>query len=132
MSHRLELLRDERAPAAARRAIDQLGAACDAATLTDARLLISELVTNSVQHGRGEKIVVHIDSDRPGLLRCEVIDDGRGFVPRGRGFVPRGRGGRLVGGWGLDLVEQIAGSWGVREGSTHVWFELATPGSARR
>ncbi len=125
MSHRLELLRDERAPAAARRAIDQLGAACDAATLTDARLLVSELVTNSVQHGGGEKIVMHIDSDRPGLLRCEVIDDGCGFVPRGRG-------GRLVGGWGLDLVEQIVGSWGVREGSTHVWFELATPGPARR
>ncbi len=125
MSHRLELLRDEHAPAAARRAIDQLGAGCDAATVADARLLISELVTNSVKHGGGEKLIVHIDSERSGLLRCEVIDDGGGFVPRGRDS-------RLVGGWGLDLVEQIAESWGVREGSTHVWFELAMPGPARR
>ncbi len=30
-----------------------------------------------------------------------------------------------AGGWGLHLVETLAESWGVREGSTHVWFELA-------
>lgn len=91
--------------------------AYDAETLDDARLLISELVTNSVQHGGGDSIIVHIDGDLPDVLRCEVIDDGCGFVPRARAD-------RVVGGWGLDLVEQIAASWGVREGSTHVWFEL--------
>lgn len=123
MSYRLELTRDAHAPAAARRAIDELSAACDAATVADARLLVSELVSNGVQHGGGDTITVHFDLDRAGILRCEVIDDGGGFVPRGRE-------GRLVGGWGLDLVEQIAESWGVREGSTHVWFELAMRGSA--
>ena len=125
MSHRLELQRDALAPAAARRAIDELSAGYDPETLSDVRLLVSELVTNSVKHGGGETITVHIDVDRPGVLRCEVIDDGGGFVPRGRDD-------RLVGGWGLDLVEQIAVSWGVREGSTHVWFELATRGSSPR
>jgi signal transduction histidine kinase len=123
MSYRLELTRDEHAPAAARRAIDQLGTDCDPSTMADARLLISELVTNSVQHGDGDTIIVHLDAEQPGLLRCEVIDDGGGFVPRGRD-------GRVVGGWGLERVELLAGSWGVREGSTHVWFELAMPGRA--
>jgi two-component sensor histidine kinase len=82
-------------------------------------LLISELVSNSVQHGDGEQVTILIDPDPSGAVRCEVIDDGGGFVPRGRAQ-------REVGGWGLDLVEQIAASWGVREGSTHVWFELST------
>jgi anti-sigma regulatory factor (Ser/Thr protein kinase) len=125
MSYRLELSRDANAPAAARRAIDQLGAACDAASVSDARLLVSELVSNSVQHGGGETITVHLDLDRAGTLRCEVIDAGGGFVPRGRDD-------RLIGGWGLDLVEQMAESWGVREGSTHVWFELSMRGPAPR
>jgi hypothetical protein len=28
------------------------------------------------------------------------------------------------GGWGLHMVETLSRRWGVREGSTHVWFEL--------
>lgn len=120
MLRRFELPRDAQAPAAARRAVDELRPALDADTHADARLLISELVTNSVRHGNGDRVTVMIDADRPSVLRCEVVDDGGGFVPRGRG-------NREVGGWGLDLVEQIAASWGVREGSTHVWFEIPTP-----
>lgn len=117
MLRRLELPRDERAPAAARRALDELCPPLDPLRREDARLLVSELVTNSVTHGHGDSVVILIDAELPGVLRCEVIDDGGGFVPRARGE-------RTVGGWGLDLVEQLASSWGVREGSTHVWFEL--------
>lgn len=123
MLRRLELPRNELAPAAARRAMDDLSSTVEPDTLADARLLISELVTNSVQHGDGERVVVLIDADPPGSLRCEVIDDGHGFVPRARAEE------RAIGGWGLDLVERIAASWGVREGSTHVWFELGAGGS---
>lgn len=125
MVRRLQFPRDEHAPAAARRAIEDLRPICGADAVADARLLVSELVTNSVQHGRGDSIVLHVDAGLPGVLRCEVIDDGHGFVPRAR------RQSATVGGWGLDLVERIASSWGVREGSTHVWFELPTA-SARR
>lgn len=125
MVRRLQFPRDEHAPAAARRAIDDLDPVFDPDTVADARLLISELVTNSVQHGRGDSIVVHIDGELPGVLRCEVIDDGAGFVPRAR------QESAPFGGWGLDLVEQIASSWGVREGSTHVWFELPAARASR-
>jgi hypothetical protein len=31
------------------------------------------------------------------------------------------------GGWGLRIVEQLADDWGVLEGSTRVWFQLARP-----
>jgi hypothetical protein len=37
--------------------------------------------------------------------------------------MPRGDGS---GGWGLQLVDRVASSWGVRvDGTTCVWFELA-------
>ena len=119
MLRRYELSRDERAPAAARRALEEMASSIDDGTLSDARLLLSELVSNSVLHGQGDKIVVQLDREAPGTLRCEVIDGGHGFVPKARS-------GREIGGWGLDLVEKLATSWGVREGSTHVWFELPT------
>jgi anti-sigma regulatory factor (Ser/Thr protein kinase) len=119
MLRRLELPRDQRAPAAARRAVEEFRDSLTQERLDSARLLISELVTNSVKHGGGDRVTVLIDPDLPGTLRCEVIDDGHGFVPRAREQ-------EAIGGWGLELVERLASSWGVREGSTHVWFELAT------
>lgn len=115
----IELPRDSEAPAAARQAIDELGVSTPAGTLQDVRLLVSELVTNSVRHGAGDSIIVLIDAERPGVMRCEIVDGGSGFVPRGRED-------RVMGGWGLELVDRLARRWGVREGSTHVWFELVT------
>lgn len=116
---RRELPRDQRALADARRAVDHLTLSVDAQTLDDARLLISELVTNSILHGAGDTVTVVVDDGDPGSVRCEVIDQGAGFVPRGRQD-------RVIGGWGLSLVDQLATRWGVQEGSTHVWFELPT------
>jgi anti-sigma regulatory factor (Ser/Thr protein kinase) len=115
---RLELPRDHTALAEARRAVDHLRPSVDPRMIDDVRLLISELVTNSIVHGAGDTVTLVVD-DVPGSVRCEVIDHGDGFVPRGRQD-------RDIGGWGLNLVDQLATSWGVREGSTHVWFELPT------
>jgi serine/threonine-protein kinase RsbW len=84
------------------------------------RLLVSELVTNSVRHVVGStapvELVVRIGG---GAIRVEVRDGGAGFEP-GR---PEPRGAQ--GGFGLFLVERMASRWGVerREG-TLVWFEL--------
>jgi anti-sigma regulatory factor (Ser/Thr protein kinase) len=117
MPNRFELSRDEHAPAAARLAIRESCTGFAPDTTDAARLLVSELVTNSVQHGEGDTVTVLIDSGRPDVLRCEVIDGGRGFVPVARADRP-------AGGWGLSLVEQLSCGWGVREGPTQVWFDL--------
>ena len=120
MIRNLDLPRDERAPTVARQALDELAPDLDQQTLEDARLLVTELVTNSVRHGQGEEVRVILDRREPDRLRCEVVDDGHGFLPIARAADPS-----QPGGWGLHLVEQLSRDWGVREGSTHVWFELA-------
>ncbi|HEU4658545.1 MAG TPA: ATP-binding protein [Capillimicrobium sp.] len=111
------ITRDNRAPARAREAIEQLSSRIDPSIVPDAKLLISEIVTNSVKYGRGDlRLHFHVDGTR---LRCEVVDDGTGFTPSART-----KPSTEVGGWGLYLVESLADRWGVRDGSTHVWFEL--------
>ncbi len=122
MPSRFELSRDEHAPAAARHAMRDSCAGFGSDTTDAARLLVSELVTNSVQHGEGDTVTVLIDSGRPDVLRCEVIDGGSGFVPVARADRP-------TGGWGLQLVEQLSSGWGLCEGPTHVWFDLPIRGS---
>ena len=53
-------------------------------------------------------------------VRVAVTDAGAGFTPRPRD--PNVLGG----GYGLDLLEKAARSWGVEGGGeTTVWFELA-------
>jgi signal transduction histidine kinase len=121
MIRSLDIARDDRAPTIARRALDDIvSPAMDEAVLDDARLLVTELVTNSVRHGQGDVVRLVVDEPEPGRLRVEVIDDGNGFLP-----IARRAGADEAGGWGLHLVEELSESWGVREGSTHVWFELA-------
>ncbi|HET6506892.1 MAG TPA: ATP-binding protein [Baekduia sp.] len=115
-----DIPRDPRAPAVARRMVDELGDAVEARCAERARLLLSEVVTNAVRHGEGEHVRVLLDAVQGGELRCEVVDEGHGFVPKARD-----RPSTVEGGWGLHLVETLSRRWGVREGSTHVWFELA-------
>jgi anti-sigma regulatory factor (Ser/Thr protein kinase) len=116
---RVDIPRDRRAPAAARSAIDTLTGQVDASMLPDARLLVSELVTNSVKYGSGDTVRIEAARHDDRLL-VEVIDDGSSFVP-----VARAKPSTEVGGWGLHLVETLADRWGVHAGSTHVWFELS-------
>jgi anti-sigma regulatory factor (Ser/Thr protein kinase) len=116
---RVEIPRDRRAPSKARSAINALAGEVDCSMVPDARLLVSELVTNSVKYGSGGPVTLEVVSEGPRHLRVEVIDDGVGFVP-----VARDRERTEVGGWGLHMVESLSDSWGVHEGSTHVWFEI--------
>ena len=119
MIRTLDIARDAKAPLVARRVLDDVASDLEPTRLEDARLLLTELVTNSVRHGQGDQVRVILDRQADDVLRCEVVDDGHGFLP-----IARPRRGDQIGGWGLHLVEQVADSWGVREGSTHVWFEL--------
>jgi len=116
----VDISRDRRAPAKARSAIASLNGHVDESMVPDAKLLVSELVTNSVKYGSGELVTLKITSDGPQSMRVEVIDEGAGFVP-----VARSRAATDVGGWGLHMVEALSDRWGVHEGSTHVWFDLS-------
>jgi anti-sigma regulatory factor (Ser/Thr protein kinase) len=117
---RVDIARDRRAPGAARAAIDSLNGEINRSLVPDARLLVSELITNSVKYGNGGPVTLEVTSDDPDAMRVEVIDQGSGFVP-----VARDKPKTEVGGWGLHMVEALSDRWGVHEGSTHVWFELS-------
>src|SRR5204862_604117 len=69
---------------AARLALADLDSALDPSTAFDVRLLVSELVTNSVQHasiGAEESIRLHVDM-RGQCVRVEVMDSGPGVELR--------------------------------------------------
>jgi anti-sigma regulatory factor (Ser/Thr protein kinase) len=88
---------------------------------SDLRLVISEVVTNSLRHGAdGEKIDLAV-TPKDSFLCVQVTDDGPGLASTPRAMVPEENGG-----FGLFLVEQLTRRWGItREGHrTRVWFEL--------
>lgn len=114
----LDLPRDVSAPSAARRALDEAPHGLDYEGEQAAKLLLSELVTNSVKYGGGGPVRVEIEC-RNGGLRVEVVDPGPGFTP-----TRRSRCLDEVGGWGLVLVEELASRWGKRPGCCHIWFEI--------
>ncbi|HEV8152627.1 MAG TPA: ATP-binding protein [Solirubrobacteraceae bacterium] len=111
---------DLRAPARGRHAVESLSRDVAPDVLADAKLLVSELITNSVKYGRSEVVRLELDSDVDGRLRVEVVDEGGGFVP-----TARDRPLNEVGGWGLHLVNKLADRWGVAAEASHVWFEIA-------
>lgn len=106
---------------AARLALADLEAHVDASVAFDVRLLVSELVTNSVQHAQvaAEDSIVLVVAISDETVRVEVRDDGPGFEPPASPPPEDADAG-----WGLFLVEQLADSWGVREGGNGVWFEI--------
>ncbi len=114
-----DIPRDPGAPSAARRAIEALSDRIAPDVVPDVKLLVSELITNSVKYGGRGAISLRVEADEPRRLRVEVVDQGAGFVP-----VARDRPKTEVGGWGLHLVQTLSKRWGVYEGSTHVWFEI--------
>jgi anti-sigma regulatory factor (Ser/Thr protein kinase) len=90
--------------------------------LADVRLLVSELVTNSVRHsGIHNHDRVHMEVQvSEDTLRVEVADPGEGFAPQ-----PRDMDRSRPGGWGLYLVEELSDRWGVaRDHLNRVWFEM--------
>lgn len=115
----------DRSAFAARRCMDALAPFLDRERADELRLLVSELVTNSILHAGGDErswihLIVKVIPAR--RVRAEVRDYGPGFEPS----VPEQvDDDQLIHGRGLFLVEHLADSWGVEsEGLTKVWFEL--------
>ena len=112
------------APGAARRFVaGRLTGLVSDRTLSDAVLLVSELITNSVRHGElGDRdaviVRVHLDAE---TLRLEIENPGAAGVVAS---TPADRRSE-AGGYGLALVGVVAARWGVSRGhSTTVWFEM--------
>jgi anti-sigma regulatory factor (Ser/Thr protein kinase) len=106
---------------AARLALADLESQLDASVAFDVRLLVSELVTNSVQHAAvaAEDSILLQVSMTDDLVRVTVRDEGPGFEPPASPPPDDADAG-----WGLFLVEQLADSWGVGDGGKGVWFEI--------
>jgi signal transduction histidine kinase len=103
----------------ARRRLVELEPALAPETMAMLRLLVTELVANSVRHARGTPIdVTVIVSDD--LVRTEVSDGGAGFEPP-----PEPDPSPLKSsGWGLFLVRKLAARWGAEPETGTVWFEV--------
>ena len=107
----------------ARAALDGLAEAVGPDRLEDLRLVVSELVTNSVRHaGLAERdaIDLRVDSSAD-RIRVEIHDPGPGFeLPEAPTSMYQESG------WGLYLVARIADRWGIASDGdgTTVWLEI--------
>lgn len=114
-----QVLAGDCAPEQARDIVERFAAALPTDVRERARLLASELVTNSVVHTHTR----HIDIEAwtlGGGLDVVVRDDGSGFTD-----VPRAAGHDDGSGWGLILVDMLAESWATGgPGEPWVWFHV--------
>ena len=117
--HRIHLSGGRDAVPGARAAVDLLTVQLfDELTAEDIRLMVSELVGNSVRHGGaigGDddiELTVLIDG---GVLRVECSDPAAGFD------APHDPDG-----FGLAIITNLSSDWGTRHGAVgSTWFEYA-------
>jgi anti-sigma regulatory factor (Ser/Thr protein kinase) len=107
----------------AREAIRHVEALLSDDLVRDLRLLTSELVTNSVRHGRlaaDAHIVLNVRVT-PSSVIVDVTDPGSGFDVQ-----PSRPTQDQQSGWGLYLVDRLAARWGIENREhTRVWFEMS-------
>ncbi len=106
------------APGRARELLERVAGELPPERFDDARLLLSEVVANAVEHVREEgdiEVRIHLMDD---VLRVEVLDPGPGFT-----FRPRAADAGYESGWGLHFTDLLAHRWAAD--SDGVWFELA-------
>ena len=116
----MALGRAPEAAALARRAIGNLRADLDPPLMETLRLLVTELVTNSVRHTAADFVTLKVAVGKSAVL-TEVADAGPGLDPE---CVEQA--GADDTGWGLFLVQRLANTWGVKQDgpAKRVWFEL--------
>jgi anti-sigma regulatory factor (Ser/Thr protein kinase) len=104
----------------ARRALSRLPGDIEPPVMETMRLLVTELIANSVKHAGSDAVALKV-AVGAGAVLVEVRDEGPGFEP-----TDRTAGQDDASGWGLYLVDRLADRWGVarEDASTRVWFEL--------
>jgi anti-sigma regulatory factor (Ser/Thr protein kinase) len=127
---RLDLSFDSDAPAVARRFVADHADSLPEALIDDAELLVSELVTNAVQHGC-PAITLQVRTHPP-RIGISVHDEGAAVPPEQPVPAPPS----ATQGRGLLLVDKISSEWGVTPsdpppGKT-VWFELSAAATTPR
>jgi anti-sigma regulatory factor (Ser/Thr protein kinase) len=117
---RLRIGGGPRAAGRARHELARLRDDLDPPLLESVRLLVTELVANSVRHAGAASVelVVHLRAER---VRVEIANRGSAFTTR-----PLRHEGLSERGWGLFLVERLSDDWGIAEerGHQRVWFEI--------
>ncbi|WP_053734355.1 ATP-binding protein [Nocardia sp. NRRL S-836] len=109
------------APAAARRWTREMLPDVSGDELDDILLVVTELVSNAIDHGTSPFALRLSQSDEPCWVRVEVDDAGADLPVVG---VSRLHGDR---GRGLVIIDQLAKDWGVIAGPAGktVWAEIA-------
>jgi signal transduction histidine kinase len=92
----LEIRTDLRSPAAKILIADRWASVC-------ANEIIKESVSNSMKHGKAERVEVSFESAQPGFIEIIAIDDGKGLP---RQFRP---------GLGSQLLDEIAFPWSLEK-----------------
>ena len=108
---------------ATRRCLDGLAAFLQSHQFDNLRLLVNELVTNSIRHAGSalgdDRIRLRVMALSE-VVHVEVCDTGPGFAPALGDADPEATSGR-----GLYLLDRIADRWGVRtDERACVWFEI--------
>lgn len=101
-------------------------AALETDTVETAVLLVTELVSNAIEHGGGTAVVdAALDVDE-GRLRVSVVDDDPTLPAVGLAAIDAERGR------GMLLVDALASRWGAapKNRGKAVWFELDLSTSA--
>ena len=121
----LALPSDAGAPALARAYLAEHADGLPDELIDDALLLVSELVTNAVQHGRPD-IILRIRKHPPGI-GVSVQDEGEELLARHTGAPDL----QALGGRGLLLVDALASEWGVEPAEPPpgkiVWLQVEPP-----
>jgi anti-sigma regulatory factor (Ser/Thr protein kinase) len=116
------LVHGPRAQGEARDAVERVAPGLSVEQVWDARILVSELVSNSVRHARAGSVDLTLALTAT-HLQIEVTDAG---AVSGPAQVHDGADALAPHGWGLHIVESLCESWGVRDapGRRTVWCEL--------
>ena len=121
-SIRVRIAGDQAAAGRARAELSRLRSMLDDPIVENIRLLVTELVTNSVRHAKASTIELMVVVSRT-RVHVEVANPGGGFEPRPSGPEDSDSG------WGLFLVDRLSDDWGVTQSTgtdyQRVWFELA-------